>query len=152
MLLDEDSEVFELREEVEKLRSLAGQVEKLKDEIRDTHALYSDADAERLRLREEIEKSKDLPARIDVLTRDLDASIASSRTQMVEIIDLRSEHDVLLPLRDAAIMWWRIRRPPDWTEKMHTENPTINMIESGEILVARAVVAALWDLARREHR
>jgi hypothetical protein len=39
---------------------------------------------------------------------------------------LEDETKTLLAVADAAVDWWKTKKPVKWTKKKHLENPTIN--------------------------
>lgn len=46
-------------------------------------------------------------------------------------------------LEKAALQWWVMRRPLDFTEQAHLDNPTINTTTADEKALASAVAQAL---------
>ena len=47
------------------------------------------------------------------------------------------------PLEEAALAWWRTKRPLDWDENQHLKNPTINTTTHDEARLARSVARTL---------
>jgi len=66
------------------------------------------------------------------------------------MIDVRDHANTLLSAADAAVTWWRAKKPKGWGVEKHLANPLVNCTTYREKLLARR--ASRWFAVCRGHQ
>lgn len=68
--------------------------------------------------------------------------IGKRQDMQAELARVTAERDQLL---DAAVAWWKVRRPKGWTDEQHMDIPRIERSGDAERWLATVVASILED-------